>query len=71
MSKYTETEYNYEYRGHKVKLLGIFQKSDVLSPSPMMGGHNGGTVSYPVAIVEHEDGSMGEVFPADLKRVRK
>lgn len=31
--------------------LELFQYSDVLPPSPMIGGHPGGVVAYPVAVV--------------------
>lgn len=37
--------------------------SDVVGASPMVGGHPGGTVAYPVGIVELEDGSVKEVEP--------
>lgn len=31
--------------------MGVFQYSDVMPPSPMVGGHTGGVVAYPVAVV--------------------
>lgn len=35
---------------------GIFQVSTVIDPSPMIGGHPGGVIAYPVAIVDFGDG---------------
>lgn len=36
----------------EVPFRGVFQYSDVIAPSPMIGGHKGGTIAYPVAVVE-------------------
>lgn len=36
------------------KFYGIFQVSEVLPPSPMIGGHNGGVLAQPVAVIEYE-----------------
>ena len=43
--------------GEWVEVLfhGVFQYSDVISPSLMVGGHNGGVIAYPVAVVELEN----------------
>lgn len=35
---------------------GVFQLSTVIDPSPMVGGHPGGVVAYPVAVVDFGDG---------------
>lgn len=35
---------------------GIFQFSCVIDPSPMIGGHPGGIVAYPVAVVDFDNG---------------
>lgn len=35
---------------------GIFQLSTVIDPSPMIGGHPGGVIAYPVAVVDFGDG---------------
>ena len=42
---------------------GIFQYSYLCGPSSLIGGHPGGMVSNPIAVVELEDGSIGQ-FPA-------
>lgn len=41
-------------------------KSEVVQPSNMIGGHNGGTISGVLAIVEFEDGRISEVSPGDI-----
>lgn len=42
-------------------------RSEVIQPSIMIGGHTGGNVQYPVALVELHDGSMVEL-PAFMIR---
>jgi hypothetical protein len=42
------------------------QKSQVVAPSPMVGGHPGGTVSGVLGIVEFANGSIAEVEPTDI-----
>lgn len=59
---------NYTYKGKKIKLHGIFQYATVLEPSLSMGGHNGGQVSYPIAVIEHENGDIEHVQPHQIKR---
>ena len=39
------------------------QIADVLEPSPMRNGHQGGTIRYTVGIVEYENGRVEEVAP--------
>ena len=34
------------------EIVGIFQESEVLPPSPFVGGHPGGVVAYPVLLVK-------------------
>lgn len=34
------------------KFHGIYQHSKIVPPSPMVGGHSGGTITLPVAVVE-------------------
>lgn len=41
--------------------------SNVLRPSYLEGGHNGGEVRYTVAIVEYEDGRVEEVMPSQIR----
>lgn len=40
---------------------------DVLEPSPMRGGHNGGVIAYTQGLVEYADGSVGMVSPTSIK----
>ena len=40
---------------------GFFKRAYPIEPSPMIGGHHGGTIEYPVAVVEFEDGQVAEV----------
>ncbi len=49
---------------HNASLHGFFQRSTVIEPSPMVGGHPGGVVAYPVAVIELEDGKILEVSSA-------
>jgi len=53
--------------GKKVEgvLVGIFQKSMVVDPSPMLGGHSGGVSAGPVAVVRIGD-YLEEVELIDL-----
>ena len=34
------------------RFLGVFQRSQVLDPSPLLGGHSGGVVAFPVYVVQ-------------------
>lgn len=43
--------------------------SEILPPSPMVGGHNGGVLQGTLAIVEYEDGTVGKVLPQSIKFV--
>ena len=36
----------------EVPFYGVFQYTDVIGPSLLVGGHKGGTIAYPVAVVE-------------------
>ena len=56
----------YKYRDKQVKLHGIFQMSTVLPPSNMIGGHLGGIVAYPVAVIEYENGDLEQVSPNEI-----
>lgn len=42
-------------------------QSELIGPSLMRGGHNGGTLKYTVAIVEYEDGKVAEVGPQYIR----
>ena len=48
---------------------GIWQSSAVIGPSLMKGGHNGGTISNPIAVVENEKGELFHVDPIDIQFV--
>lgn len=36
----------------KADFIGVYQYSMVLEPSPMIGGHPGGVIAYPIAVVK-------------------
>lgn len=38
-------------------------KSQIVPPSALMGGDNGGVLKYTVGIVEFENGAVGECLP--------
>jgi hypothetical protein len=42
-------------------------KSRIVPPSPMIGGHGGGVIRDTVAIVEHDDGTIHEYYPTEVK----
>lgn len=42
-------------------------KSEVVSPSPMVGGHSGGVVSGVLGLVEYEDGTIDQIHPSRIK----
>ena len=42
-------------------------KSNVIEPSPLVGGHSGGVISYTVGIVEFEDGRVRECLPPEIR----
>ncbi len=49
----------------------IFHKwsgvSEIIQPSPMVGGHSGGVIRYATAIVEFiHNGQVTEVMPSDI-----
>lgn len=35
----------------EVEFIGIFDVSRVIEPSPFIGGHNGGVISGPIAVI--------------------
>lgn len=66
----------YDKSGHETQKVanfhGIFQKSYIVAQSSMIGGHLGGVVAYPVAVVELDDGPfevsleyVGEIYDRD------
>ena len=42
------------------------QVSEVIPPSPMRNGHQGGTVRHTVGIVEYEDGNVERLQPEEI-----
>lgn len=58
---------SYTYKGKKIKLHGIFQFANVIEPSSLIGGHNGGKVSYPIAVIEYDNGDIEHVNPDNIK----
>lgn len=53
----------------KTKALfhGFTEKRKIVPPSLTIGGHNGGVISTPAAIVEFEDGSVELWYAPDIK----
>ena len=49
----------------EVEFIGVFQHSHVLEPSIMVGGHSGGVIAYPIAVVKL-DGKFKEVKLSDV-----
>lgn len=45
--------------------------SQIVPPSPMMGGHGGGVVRDTFAIVEYEDGSIWSIAPERTKQFQR
>lgn len=50
---------------------GWFQYSEVVEPSPMVGGHSGGQLQYPVGVVEDEDGAVIAVPAWNIKFIHR
>lgn len=44
----------------EAEFIGVYQYSDVVGESPLIGGHRGGVIAYPVAIVKY-GGKLREV----------
>ena len=57
----------YRYKDQKVKLHGIFQRSYIIEPSLLVGGHGGGQMATPIAVIEYENGDITNVQPHELK----
>jgi len=36
----------------EAEFIGVYQYSNVVAPSPMVGGHPGGVIAYPIALVK-------------------
>ena len=53
-------------KGRKAMFHGWEQVSEVVEPSPLRTGHQGGTIRHTNAIVEYEDGSIDSVVLRDM-----
>lgn len=42
-------------------------RSQIVDPSPLIGGHQGGVLKYTVGIIEYEDGQVCECLPSQIK----
>jgi hypothetical protein len=66
--KHTKTELRPCVVNEKKALFhGWYRYADVFAPSPMIGGAPGGQYERPIAIVEYEDGKVGQCSPADVQ----
>ena len=52
-----------EVSGEKAYFHRWVDKSEIVRPSMMAGGHNGGIISATLALVEFEDGRVEECYP--------
>ena len=53
--------------GKKALFHAWSNKSQIVDPSPIMGGHKGGVLEYTVGIIEYEDGQVCECMPSHIK----
>lgn len=54
--------------GHQRALFHCWeQRSEVVPPSPMVGGHPGGVVSLNLGIIEREDGTIHKAYPEEIR----
>lgn len=49
----------------EAEFIGIYQYSNVVDASPFVGGHPGGVIAYPVALVKLH-GKFKEVNPSKV-----
>jgi hypothetical protein len=57
------------YRKSVCTFHGFFQRSMVIKPSIMVGGHSGGVIAYPVAIIEDKKGKLIEATATSIRFV--
>ncbi|WP_342515596.1 hypothetical protein [Sutcliffiella sp. FSL R7-0096] len=50
----------------KAEFIGVFQFSNVIDASPLVGGHPGGVIAFPVVVVKM-NGEIKEVRPPSVK----
>ena len=54
-------------KGERKALFHMWSNfSNVIEPSPLKGGHPGGTIAGTLGIVEYEDGTVDKVEPYDI-----
>ena len=53
-------------RGSTAIFHRFSEMSQVIPPAIMIGGHPGGEIRYPIAVVEFEDGQVTEVMANDV-----
>ena len=56
-----------EVNEKKATFLYWSEYANVIEPSPMIGGHPGGQVKHPVAVVEYADGAVDVVVASEVK----
>jgi len=49
----------------EAQFMGVYQYSKVVDDSPMVGGHPGGVIAYPIALVRL-CGKLKEVDPSKI-----
>lgn len=62
----------YKTKKGEVKAIfhGVYQRSKIVCPSLMLGGHPCGVVACPVAVIERS-GKLEEVNLCDIKNIRE
>lgn len=65
---------NAEYRpcivdGKRALFHRWTERANIVPPSPMIGGHNGGVIKDTAGIVEYEDGTIAEVYAFNIRFV--
>jgi hypothetical protein len=54
-------------KGKKALFHRWIERSEIVSPSIMVGEHGGGIIKAPFAIVEYENGEVAEVNPTAIE----
>ncbi len=52
--------------GQKALFHKWVEISNIVEPSPKIGGHSGGIVKSTLGLVEYEDGATGLVYPTNI-----
>lgn len=62
------SEYRPCYVGGKKALFHKWEnRSEIVAPSALAGGHNGGVRNFTLGIVEFENGDVAEILPINIK----